>query len=91
MKALKPSHREKKRYLLFIGRDANPKIIEKEILRFVGILGHSKASPMVIKKSTKSVIISINREAIAEVRASVAASDKDLRIEKVSGTLKKLG
>ena len=39
MKSLKPSHREKKRYLLIKGKDANKKNIEEVILEFIGVLG----------------------------------------------------
>jgi RNase P/RNase MRP subunit POP5 len=92
MKALKPSHREKKRYLLIKGKavDLNSKIIEKEILRFIGILGYSKASPMFIKTTKTSIIMSINRQALVEVRAAFAASSSSLRIEKVSGVVGKV-
>ena len=48
MKALKPSHREKKRYILVLGKDANQKSIEETILKFLGILGYAKASPQMI-------------------------------------------
>lgn len=86
MKALKPSHREKKRYLLLKGKDVSEKVINEAILRFVGELGFAKASPQGIKKN----IFSINREAMNEVRASLLLSGKDITISKVSGTLKGL-
>tara|TARA_Y100000310_G_C19988936_1_gene493221 strand:+ start:366 stop:494 length:129 start_codon:yes stop_codon:yes gene_type:complete len=38
MKPLKPSHRERKRYLLIKGIDASLKKIEEVILEFVGVL-----------------------------------------------------
>ncbi len=56
MKPLKPSHREKKRYLLIKGKDANKKIIEKIILEFIGILGLAEANPQFVK-SGKGFII----------------------------------
>ena len=59
MKAIKPSHREKKRYLLIKGKDATEKNIDEAILKYVGILGYSKASPRIIKK-TKNKIITYN-------------------------------
>jgi len=90
MKALKPSHREKKRYLLIKGRDANEKNIEEAILKFVGILGYSEASPKVIKTIKNKVILSINRKSLDKVRSSLLLSGKDTDIEKVSGMINKL-
>ena len=90
MKALKPSHREKKRYLLIGGKDANSKTIDKEILRFIGILGYAKASPMIIKKIGKKIIMSVNRKEIDKIKASFAVSEKDLKIEKISGMINNL-
>jgi len=90
MKALKPSMREKKRYLKISGKNLD-KNIEKAILEFIGALGMAKASPKFIKKSKNSAVISINRKALNHVRASFAAFSQKLTIEKVSGTLKGLG
>lgn len=87
MKSLKPSARENKRYLLVKG---NPDNIEKAILEFVGVNGYSKASPAFIKKTKDSSIISINRESINDVRASLAIYKNKLEVTKVSGTLKGL-
>ena len=57
MKSLKPSHREKKRYLLIKGKDANKKIIEEVILDFIGGLGCAEASPKIIKQTKERVIL----------------------------------
>ncbi len=88
MKALKPSHRERKRYLLIKGNDANWKTIEKVILEFIGVLGFAEASPHIIKKTTKSITLAINRQALDKIRASFTTSPKDLQIIKVSGSVK---
>jgi RNase P/RNase MRP subunit POP5 len=90
MKPLKPSHREKKRYLLISGKDAVKKEIEESILKFVGILGYAKASPTVIKNKGNKVILAINRQELDKVRASFLLSGKDIRIEKVSGMINNL-
>ena len=90
MKALKPSHREKRRYLLISGKDANKKEIEEAILKFIGILGYAKASPMVVKQAEKKIVLSINRSELEKVRASFVLSGRDIRIEKVSGIIRKL-
>ena len=87
MKALKPSHREKKRYLLIKGKDVSKKIIEETILEFIGILGFAETSPQVIKIGKGNIIISINRKSLDKVRASFVMSKKDLQIVKVSGAV----
>ncbi len=89
MKALKPSMRENKRYLLVKGKDLK-KNIEKAIFDFIGVLGMSKAGLNFIKTSKNSAIISINRESLNHVRASLATSSNNFRVERVSGTLKGL-
>ena len=88
MKPLKPSHREKKRYLLIKGKDANKKNIDEAILEYIGILGYGEASPQVIKFGKGLVSLAINRKSLDKIRASFVVSDKDLRIEKVSGSVK---
>lgn len=90
MKALKPSHRENKRYLLIKGKDANKKAIEEVILEFIGVLGFAEASPQIIKEDKTSVVLAINREALDKIRASFVVSNKDLKIVKVSGAVGKV-
>lgn len=89
MKPLKPSMREKKRYLLVKGK--NPKEnIEKAIKDFIGVLGISKVGLGWIKTGKDSAIISINREMVDNVRASLAVWPEKMTVTKVSGTLKGL-
>ena len=89
MKPLKPSMREKKRYLLVKGK--NPKEnIEKAIRDFVGVLGMSKLGLGWIKTGKDSAIISINRKMVDNVRASLVVWPEKMTVEKVSGTLKGL-
>jgi RNase P/RNase MRP subunit POP5 len=90
MKSLKPSMRENKRYLLVEGKELR-KNIEKAILEFVGILGMSKAGLEFIKSDGNSAIISVNREAVDSVRASLAVFPQKMEVKKISGTLKGLG
>lgn len=87
MKPLKPSIREKKRYLLVKG---DTKDIEKAILEGIGVLGMSKTGFGWIKTGKESAVISINREALNHVRASFAIWPKKIEVEKVSGTLRGL-
>ena len=90
MRNLKPSHREKKRYLLVECKDATKEKIEKAILDYIGILGFAKASPQLIKKTSKGLILAINRKSLNEIRASLLLSGKKIAIKRVSGTLKSL-
>lgn len=90
MKPLKPSHREKKRYLLIKGNDANKKAIEEAVLEFIGVLGWAEASPQIIKDEKNSIILSINRKSLDKIRTSFVMSNKDLQIVKVSGAIKNL-
>ncbi len=89
MRALKPSIREKKRYLLIKGENLK-KNIEKAILDFIGILGMSKTGLSWIKTKKDSVIICINREMVDKVRASLVIYPEKIEVVKVSGTLKGL-
>ena len=85
MKPLKPSHREKKRYLLIKGKDVNKKNIEETILEYIGILGFAEASPQVIKSNKSSIVLAINRGSLDKIKASFAVCDKDIQVVKVSG------
>ena len=85
MKPLKPSMKENKRYLLVRGRNLKENV-EKAILEFVGKLGMSKTGLAWIKED----IISINREAVDSVRASLVIYPEKIEVVKVSGTLRGL-
>ena len=76
MKPLKPAHREKKRYLLIKGKDANKKNIEEAILEFVGVLGYTEACPKFIKVSLRNVVLCINRRSLDKIRMSFLMSEK---------------
>jgi len=90
MKALKPSHREHKRYLLLSGKDATKESIEEAILRFIGVLGYSKACPKIIKETKSGLILSINRQELDKIRSSFILSGKDIQVKKVSGMINRL-
>lgn len=87
MKSLKPSMREKKRYLSVTGHVQD---IEKAILEFIGILGMSKTGLVWISSGKNSAIIGVNRESLNHVRASFAVWPKEIKVTRVSGTLKGL-
>ena len=90
MKPLKPSAREKKRYLLVRGKNLKANV-EKAILDFVGVLGMSKCGLSWIKGGRNSAVICVNREMVDSVRASLCVWPEKMEVEKVSGTLKGLG
>lgn len=87
MKPLKPSQKENKRYLLIKGKVED---IEKSILDFIGIWGMSKACLSWIKKGKNFAIICVNRESVNEIRASFAVWPEEIKVVKISGTLKSL-
>ena len=87
MKSLKPSHREKKRYLLIKGKDASKNNIEEAILEFIGVLGFAEASPIFIKTEENKVILSINRKMLDKIRTSFLLCGKDIKIIRVSGSV----
>ena len=90
MKPLKPSHRERKRYLLIEGSDANRKNIENAIFEFIGVLGFAESSPMFVKIARNKIILAINRVTLDKVRTSFLMSNKDIKIVRVSGSVGKL-
>ena len=89
MKPLKPSMREKKRYLLVRGNNLKENI-PKAIKDFIGVLGMSKTSLSFIKSNQDSAIISINRQMLDKVRASLCVFPEKMEVKKVSGTIKGL-
>lgn len=86
MKPLKPSMREKKRYLLLKGKDLK-KNVNSAIKEFIGNLGLSEASPFWIN----SEVLCVNRGSLDKVRASFAVWPEEIKVLRVSGTLKSLG
>lgn len=89
MKALKPSMREKKRYLFIKGKNLK-ECVEKAVLEFVGVRGLAKAGLNWIKSEKENAIISINREAVNDIRASLCIWPEKITVERISGTLKGL-
>jgi len=90
MKALKPSHREHKRYLLLSGKDATKENVEEAILKFIGVLGYAKACPQIIKETKLGIILAINRQELDKIKSSFILSGKDIQVKKVSGMINRL-
>ena len=78
---MKPSMRENKRYLL---TDAGKEKAEKAIIDFLGTLGYAKAGVMFANNN----VVAVNRKELDKVRAAFSLAD--IKVRKVSGTMKKL-
>lgn len=87
MKSLKPSHRNKIRYLLIKGKEANKNNIEKAILEFIGVLGYAETGINFVKLNKDNLIISVNRKSLDKIRTSFLLSGKDINIIKISGSV----
>jgi RNase P/RNase MRP subunit POP5 len=82
------SLRVKRRYLLI--KSSKDKV-EKTILDYIGILGWAKASPIFVKHDRPGeCILSVDRGAINDIRASFAIDAGNIQVARVSGTLKGL-
>lgn len=84
---LDASLRIKKRYILIQG---NKDDVEKAILDYIGILGWAKASPVFVKVNKNDLILAVDRKELNNVRAAFEICKSDIKIKKVSGTLKGL-
>ena len=84
---LKPSARDKRRYLLIDCHDNSQ--IEKFILDYIGVLGFAKSAYVFVKKKGNKIVGSCLRESLNDVRAGLGFGG--IKIEKVSGTIKGLG
>lgn len=82
---LKPSMREKKRYLL-LETEASKAEIEQAMLDYIGILGYAKAAPAFVRNN----ILAVNREDVDKIRAALALASKLIKVKKISGTLRGL-
>ncbi|PIN89612.1 hypothetical protein COU60_03305 [Candidatus Pacearchaeota archaeon CG10_big_fil_rev_8_21_14_0_10_34_76] len=83
----KPSARIKRRYILLQGKKDS---IEKSIIDYVGILGWAKAAPVFVKNRKNQTILAVNREEIDKVIGSFAVFADEIKVLRVSGTLKGL-
>ncbi len=83
-KSLKPSLREKKRYIL-LEANVNREDAEKAILDYIGILGYGKAGIGWVGNN----VIAVNRQQADKVKAALLLAG--IKAKRVSGTLKGLG
>jgi len=89
MKKLLPSQHEKKRYLL-IETNESSKMLDNAMLKFLGELGYAKASPLVIEKKDKYVVLAVNRKYVDDVITAFILSGRNVKIRLKSGTLKRI-
>jgi RNase P/RNase MRP subunit POP5 len=87
---LKPSARIKRRYLLLEGGKREE--MGKILLDYLGVLGWAKASPIFVEGGEKEgmSILAVERGEVGSVRAAFEMSGKNIKVKKVSGTLKGL-
>jgi RNase P/RNase MRP subunit POP5 len=84
---LKPSQKLNRRYILL--KNTSKQEVEKLLLAHLGTIGFAKVSPLFINSDlTEGIILAINREELATVRAALALSNNSLQVVAVSGTLK---
>lgn len=87
MLKLKSSSKESKRYLLIKGSRKN---VEEAILEFIGVLGWAKASPFFVSEVSDELVLCVNNKELNNVKAALALAKENLKILRVSGTLKGL-
>ena len=80
--------RIKRRYLLISAESKDQ--VEKTILDYVGILGYARANPFFVKVEKGNIILAVERSSLDEVRAAFEISKENIKVLKVSGTLKGL-
>ena len=85
---LKPSARPDRRYLLIEAKSKEE--VEKAILDYIGVLGWAKAAPVFVDVG-KEMILCVNRKEVDNVRAALELCEGNIKVKRVSGTLKGLG
>jgi RNase P/RNase MRP subunit POP5 len=86
----KPSAKIHRRYLLLKGSKKN---IESVILDYIGILGWAEATPVFVsdkKVDGGRIILAVERNSLDKVRGAFELSEKEIKVERVSGTLRAL-
>ena len=85
---LKPSARDKRRYLLI--DEASEERIEKAILEYIGVLGFAKSAYMTVKTKDfpKKTVGSCLTKELKDVYSALVLAE--IKVEKVSSTLKAL-
>lgn len=85
---LKPSARMNRRYLLLKAKGKEQ--VEKVILEYIGVLGWARATPFFVSTENGKVVLAVDRKSVENVRAAFEMSKEEIKVERVSGTLKGL-
>lgn len=88
MAAFSSTERIKRRYLLVKGKR---EAIEKAILDYIGMLGWARAAPVFLPAQGETCIVAVERKELIHVRAALAVASEELKVVRVSGTIKGLG
>ena len=83
----KPSEKVHRRYLLLEGKGVSKDKVEKIILDYVGVLGWAKAKPLFVGNNK----LAVETKSVTNVVASFELCKEDIKVKRVSGTLKGLG
>ncbi len=83
---LKPSARDKRRYLL-INEKSNTKI-EQAILEYIGVLGFAKSAYLKVKSTPNKTISSCLTKELDNVHTALTLAG--IKVEKISNTIKSL-
>ena len=84
---LKPSARDKRRYILVSG-SVDKEHIDDIMLKYLGIFGFARAAYKLVSKSRNKIVISCLRKYLNDVKSALLL--EGLNIENVSGSMKGL-
>ena len=85
---VKASMRIKRRYLLLDAKSKEQ--VESVTLDYIGILGWAKSAPFFLSSKNGRIILAVERKSLNDVRASFEISPENIKVIKVSGTIKGL-
>ena len=80
--------RIRRRYLLIEAK--NKEEVEKVIIDYIGILGWAKAVPFFVETKKEGIVLAVERKSLNDVRAAFELCKENIKVIRVSGTLKGL-
>ncbi len=83
---LRPSMRSNKRYVL--AQIQNKEDIKKAVVDYLGVLGLAKMNLISVKKEGDKILFALDRTEVDNLRAAIECSNFDIKILRVSGTIK---
>jgi RNase P/RNase MRP subunit POP5 len=89
---VKPSAVRKRRYILLEG---SKKELERIILEYIGVLGWARAGCVFVELRERNlfkgkIVLSVDRGEVNNVRAAIEVADTNIKVLRISGTLKGL-